>query len=77
MPPQLLYDISGIDLNNVIYDQDAIRQVIPPDGIENLLDNIGIPYSGLNLSLSEGALISAADGEIFIVDSGSHGVITA
>ncbi|HEY6909674.1 MAG TPA: efflux RND transporter permease subunit [Myxococcales bacterium] len=46
--------------------EDAIRQVIPPAEIENLLDNIGIPYSGLNLSLSEGALISAADGEIFI-----------
>src|SRR5437764_9454148 len=46
--------------------EDAIRQVIPPDEIETLLDNIGIPYSGLNLSLSEGALISAADGEIFI-----------
>src|SRR5438874_3390062 len=46
--------------------EDAIRQVIPAGEIDNLLDNIGIPYSGLNLSLSEGALISAADGEIFI-----------
>src|SRR6267154_2733133 len=52
--------------------EDVIRQVIPPDGIENLLDNIGIPYSGLNLSLSEGALISAADGEIFIALKKDH-----
>ena len=52
--------------------EDAIRQVIPPDEIENLLDNIGIPYSGLNLSLSEGALISAADGEIFIALKEGH-----
>jgi multidrug efflux pump subunit AcrB len=52
--------------------EDAIRQVIPPDEIQNMLDNIGIPYSGLNLSLSEGALISAADGEIFIALKKDH-----
>jgi len=32
MPPQLLYDISGIDLNHVLYDQEAIRQVNPQRG---------------------------------------------
>ena len=32
MPPQLLYDISGIDLNRVLYDQEAIRQVNPQRG---------------------------------------------
>jgi multidrug efflux pump subunit AcrB len=31
-----------------------------------MLDNIGTPVSGLNMSLSEGALISSADGQIFI-----------
>ncbi len=44
----------------------TIRTVIPPDEIETMLDNIGMPYSGINLSLSEGALISSADGEILI-----------
>jgi len=52
--------------------EDAIRQVIPKEEIETLLDNVGIPYSGLNLSLSEGALISAADGEIFIALKKDH-----
>ena len=52
--------------------EDAIRQVIPKEQIQTLLDNIGIPYSGLNLSLSEGALISAADGEIFIALKKDH-----
>jgi multidrug efflux pump subunit AcrB len=52
--------------------EDAIRTVIPPDEILTMLDNIGIPYSGLNLSLSEGALISAADGEIFIALKEDH-----
>jgi multidrug efflux pump subunit AcrB len=46
--------------------EDAIRQEIPPGEIETLLDNIGIPYSSINLSLSDGSLISAADGEIYI-----------
>jgi multidrug efflux pump subunit AcrB len=52
--------------------EDSIRNVIPPDQIDQMLDNIGIPYSGLNLSLSEGALISAADGEIFIALKRGH-----
>lgn len=32
MPPQLLYDISEIDLNKVIYDQEAIRKINPQRG---------------------------------------------
>jgi multidrug efflux pump subunit AcrB len=52
--------------------EDTIRSVIPPNQIETLLDNIGIPYSGLNLSLSEGASISPADGEIFIALKEHH-----
>lgn len=32
MPPQLLYDISQIDLNKVLYDQEAIRRVNPQRG---------------------------------------------
>ncbi|MGD0527446.1 MAG: efflux RND transporter permease subunit [Polyangiaceae bacterium] len=52
--------------------EDTIRKVIPPDQIETMLDNIGIPYSGLNLSLSEGALISSADGEILIALKDGH-----
>lgn len=46
--------------------QSTIREVIPKAEIETMLDNIGVPYSGINLSLSEGALISAADGQIMI-----------
>src|SRR5262249_47622687 len=42
--------------------EESIRTVIPPHEIRTMLDNIGIPSSGINLSLSEGALISSADG---------------
>lgn len=50
----------------------TIREVIPEDEIDTMLDNIGIPYSGLNLSLSEGAQISPADGQIFIALKEHH-----
>jgi 3-hydroxyacyl-[acyl-carrier-protein] dehydratase len=32
MPPQLLYDITGIDLSSVLFDQEAIRQLNPQRG---------------------------------------------
>ena len=52
--------------------QETIKTVIPPSEIETMLDNIGTPYSGINLSLSEGALISPADGQILIALGHDH-----
>jgi multidrug efflux pump subunit AcrB len=52
--------------------QKTIREVIPAHEIDTLIDNIGVPYSGLNLSLSEGALISSADGQILIALKPGH-----
>ncbi len=43
-----------------------IRKEIPEDQISAMLDNIGIPYSGINLSLSDGTMTSPADGEFLI-----------
>jgi len=40
MPPQLLYDISGIDLNRVIYDLEAIREANPQRGDMEQLNGI-------------------------------------
>jgi multidrug efflux pump subunit AcrB len=51
---------------------DAIRNVIPPDELGPMLNNIGIPNSGINLSLSDGTQISPADGEILISLTGEH-----
>jgi multidrug efflux pump subunit AcrB len=51
---------------------DSIRKVVPPREIETLIDNIGVPYSGINLSLSEGALISSADGQFMISLKSGH-----
>ncbi|MEO8548455.1 MAG: efflux RND transporter permease subunit [Kofleriaceae bacterium] len=44
----------------------SIRTVIPSSEIDTLLDVVGQPYSSINLSLSEGALISPADSQILI-----------
>jgi multidrug efflux pump subunit AcrB len=52
--------------------EDTIRQVIPPSQIETMVDNIGTPVSGINMSLSEGALISSADGQISIALREGH-----
>jgi multidrug efflux pump subunit AcrB len=44
----------------------AVRERVPADELDAMLDNIGIPNSGINLSLSDGTLMSPADGEILI-----------
>jgi multidrug efflux pump subunit AcrB len=46
--------------------ENAIKADIPAAEIDTMLDNIGIPNSGINLSLSDGSLMSSADGEILI-----------
>jgi multidrug efflux pump subunit AcrB len=52
--------------------EDTVRTVVPPQEIDTMLDILGTPYSGLNLSLSEGALISSADGQIYIALKKGH-----
>lgn len=47
MPPQLVFDISGIDLNKVIYGQEAIRQANPQRGDMEMLN--GIVYADPSL----------------------------
>src|SRR6185312_11343796 len=46
--------------------EELIRRDIPPSEIDSVLDNIGIPYSGINMALSDGSLMSSADGEILV-----------
>jgi multidrug efflux pump subunit AcrB len=44
----------------------AIRQIVGNDQIEVILDNIGLPYSGINIALSDTATVGPMDGEILI-----------
>jgi 3-hydroxyacyl-[acyl-carrier-protein] dehydratase len=40
MPPQTLYDITGIDLNQIVYDQEKIRACNPQRGDMEMLNAI-------------------------------------
>ena len=57
-----------LEQSTVYYGQveDAIRKIVPKKEISVILDNIGIPNSSINLSLSDGSVMSPADGEVLI-----------
>ena len=42
----------------------AIREYVPKDQLETVLDNLGVPNSGINLSYSNAGTIGTLDGEI-------------
>jgi len=44
----------------------AIRELIPPQELETILDNLGVPNSGINLSYSNAGTIGTLDGEILM-----------
>ena len=50
----------------------SIRRAIPPDELDTVIDNIGVPYSGLNLSYSNSAPIGPADADILIAMKKKH-----
>ena len=52
--------------------EDTIRRLIPPDEIVGIIDNIGLPYSGINLSYSNSAPIGSADADILVALSERH-----
>jgi multidrug efflux pump subunit AcrB len=49
-----------------------IRTLVGNDQIDVMLDNIGLPYSGINISLSDSATVGPMDGEILISLNKSH-----
>ena len=46
--------------------ENAIRRLIPADEIADMLDNIGLPYSGQNIAMSDTATVGNFDGEILV-----------
>ena len=44
----------------------TIRQLIGNDEVSVILDNIGLPYSGINMALSDSTTVGPMDGEILI-----------
>ncbi len=44
----------------------ALREIIPEEELASIIDNIGLPYSGINLSYSNSGTIGTLDAEILI-----------
>jgi multidrug efflux pump subunit AcrB len=50
----------------------AIRDVIPKDEIVSVIDNIGLPYSGINLSYTNSAPIGSSDADVMVTLAPGH-----
>jgi CzcA family heavy metal efflux pump len=44
----------------------TIRSVIPPRDVDTIVDNIGVPYSGINLAYSSSAPVGPGDADILV-----------
>ncbi len=55
----------------------AIRETIPKDELVTILDNIGLPYSGINLTYSNSGTIGTSDAEILVQLKGDRSKGTA
>jgi multidrug efflux pump subunit AcrB len=49
-----------------------IRRQIPASEVSTIIDNIGLPYSGINLSYSNSAPVGASDADILVTLSPKH-----
>jgi multidrug efflux pump subunit AcrB len=52
--------------------EDDIRRQIPPSELETIIDNIGVPYSSINLSYSTSAPIGPGDADIQVELAAKH-----
>src|ERR1700760_9983 len=52
--------------------EQMLRRVIPASQLDGIIDNLGIPYSGINLSYNTTGTTSAADGDILVSLKENH-----
>ena len=50
----------------------AFREVIPKEELDSIIDNIGLPYSGINLTYSNAAPVGPADADIQVSLTPKH-----
>jgi len=53
--------------------EQSIREQIPAGEVSSIIDNIGLPYSGINLSYSTSAPVGPADADILVSLKEHHG----
>jgi multidrug efflux pump subunit AcrB len=51
----------------------TVRQTIPPSELESVVDNIGLPFSGINMAYQNTGTIGPADGDALIALKPGHG----
>jgi multidrug efflux pump subunit AcrB len=52
--------------------EQSIRQQIPAGEVQTIIDNIGLPYSGINLSYSNSAPVGSSDADILVTLASNH-----
>ena len=52
--------------------EEVLRSEIPKQELQTVLDNIGVPYSGINLSYASSGVIGSSDAEILIALDPEH-----
>ncbi len=52
--------------------ESSIRRQIPASEVASIIDNIGLPYSGINLSYSNSAPVGTSDADILVTLSPKH-----
>ena len=52
--------------------ENSIRKQVPKAEIKSIIDNIGLPYSGINLSYSNSAPIGTSDADILVTLTPEH-----
>src|SRR5690348_9317427 len=52
--------------------ENDIRKQVPANEVGSIIDNIGLPYSGINLSYSNSAPIGTSDADILVTLSANH-----
>jgi multidrug efflux pump subunit AcrB len=52
--------------------EQSIRRQIPAGEVQSVIDNIGLPYSGINLSYSNSAPVGTSDADILVTFSANH-----
>ena len=57
--------------------EQTVRHTIPPDQIDNIVDNIGLPFSGINMAYQNTGTIGPEDGDALISLRENHGSTAA
>ena len=52
--------------------ENSIRRQIPASEVSSIIDNIGLPYSGINLSYSNSAPVGTSDADVLVTLSPKH-----